>query len=67
MLGGTSMKKTPNEGGCWFCNDDEQPLLFDVEFDTFVHEACLRKHKTDCKEEYCECRVMMYLLEANDG
>ena len=37
------MRKTPNEGGCWFCYDDEPPLSFECEFDTFVHIACVKK------------------------
>lgn len=35
-------QKTPQEGGCWYCCSDEPPLLFSCEFDTNVHEVCLR-------------------------
>lgn len=39
------MKKSPNEGGCWFCHQDpvEEVLYFSTEFDTYFHEDCLLK------------------------
>lgn len=37
------MKKHPNEGGCWFCHDDEGEMIFSWEFDCWLHEECLRK------------------------
>jgi hypothetical protein len=32
------MKKHPNEGGCWFCHDDEGEMIFSWEFDCWLHE-----------------------------
>ena len=31
-----------NDGGCWFCEtDDDPPMVFQTEFDSFVHEQCV--------------------------
>ena len=54
------MFKTPQEGGCWFCNTDDGKLLFDTEFDTYVHAECIRKA---LKENDPEAKIMSYLLE----
>lgn len=36
--------KTPQEGGCWYCCDDNRlDLVFCHEFDTFVHLNCVRE------------------------
>ena len=32
----------PNEGGCWYCFQKDDDLLFSWEFDTFVHLECIR-------------------------
>jgi hypothetical protein len=39
------MKKSPNDGGCWFCHDDpiEEIMYFSVEFDCYFHRHCLDK------------------------
>lgn len=52
----------PSKGGCWFCYTDQGDMLFDTEFDTWVHESCLRKElkKTPVNPE---ARIMKYLLE----
>jgi hypothetical protein len=41
------MKTSPNEGGCWFCYDDEGEMYFSVEFDCYYHLNCLRKARQD--------------------
>ena len=41
--GGIRMKKSPNEGGCWFCHDDMGIMFFSFEFDCFFHKECLQK------------------------
>lgn len=59
------MKKSPNQGGCWYCNDDApQGLVFDTEFDTFVHLSCLNEAVKDPNDE--EAQIMAYLLEPVD-
>lgn len=53
----------PANGGCWFCSmKTEETLFFDSEFDTFVHESCLRKELQDHPDNP-EAQIMSYLLE----
>lgn len=53
---------SPHQGGCWFCfNDTPQGLVFDTEFDTFVHLSCLNEAVKDPNDE--EAQIMAYLLE----
>lgn len=56
----------PSQGGCWFCytdtNTEQLPLLFDVEFDTYVHQECIRV-ALQGDPEHPEARCMCYLLE----
>ena len=59
-----SKKVYPNHGGCWFCYSAEGDMLFDTEFDTFVHEKCLRKALED--GDSFEAPYMEYLLEGCD-
>lgn len=61
------MKKSPNQGGCWFCNDDDpKGLVLEREFDTFVHFSCLREKVKDPENQ--EAQIMSYLLKYdNDG
>lgn len=59
---------SPNEGGCWFCYRKSDGMLFDTEFDTYLHEECLRKELAE-NPDNPEARVMSYLLDggvAND-
>jgi hypothetical protein len=44
------MKKSPCEGGCWFCHDDAGDMLFSTEFDTYVHAECLKNGDRDNPE-----------------
>lgn len=54
---------SPVDGGCWFCyTDDEGPWFFDVEWDTYVHERCLRAVLKEDPENP-EANFMRYLLE----
>ncbi|WAB25124.1 hypothetical protein M3_0173 [Lysinibacillus phage vB_LfM_LysYB1] len=45
---GKQEKATPQDGGCWYCHKRDGGLVFDIEFDTFVHKSCtavaLTKH-----------------------
>lgn len=33
---------SPKDGGCWFCHKDFGVMEFSTEFDTNLHEDCLR-------------------------
>ena len=33
----------PNEGGCWFCEDDGGEMFFSIEYDCYFHMDCLTK------------------------
>lgn len=33
----------PQDGGCWYCHKDDQPLYFCMEFDTYIHIECIKK------------------------
>ncbi len=52
----------PSHGGCWFCYRDDGEMFFDVEFDTWVHELCLRD-KLTTDPEHPEAQLMSYLLK----
>jgi hypothetical protein len=54
-------KLDANHGGCWFCSTDECDA-FDVEWDTFLHLACLREVLA-AEPEHPEAVLMKYLLE----
>jgi hypothetical protein len=49
---------SPQDGGCWFCSKDEQDesLLFSMEFDTFYHQTCLDVALLDPMDE--EARII---------
>jgi len=44
------MKCSPQDGGCWYCHTDNQPLAFCCEFDTFIHIDCIKKEIKLTKE-----------------
>lgn len=54
------MSVSPSDGGCWFCRQDDGPMVFDVEFDTYVHKACIEKALSEGSEE---ASIMSYLLK----
>jgi len=59
--------RPPTENGCWFCWDYEDgPIAFDVEFDTWVHPACIQKALAAPESQFKaeEASIMSYLLEA---
>jgi len=39
------MNKSPNDGGCWFCHNDndKEEMFFSFEFDCYFHKECLQK------------------------
>ena len=42
---------------CWFCQCDTEPMLFSWEFDTFVHDQCIRD-TLRCDSNHMEARIM---------
>jgi hypothetical protein len=54
----------PNKGGCWFCHRKTDDMVFDTEFDTYLHLDCLRKALEE-DPDHPEAKVMSYLLEQN--
>ena len=56
----------PTHGGCWFCWLKDDQLVFDTEWDTYVHLDCIRENLDD---PYAgdEAQSMKYLLEESDG
>lgn len=51
---------SPNDGGCWYCYREYEPMIFDTEFDTYLHKKCLIKALEEGSEE---AQIMSYLLE----
>lgn len=49
-------RRSPNRGGCWVCKtgngNTDDDMEFDMEFDTFVHPACLEEHGVESVTEY---------------
>jgi hypothetical protein len=35
------LKVLPQDGGCWYCHTDFEPLEFTCEFDANVHRRCV--------------------------
>ena len=51
--------------GCWFCGKVDQFLIYEEEFDYYVHVDCIRKALKDGEktgETSMEARQMSYLL-----
>jgi hypothetical protein len=54
-----------NESGCWFCGKVDKFLIYEEEFDTYVHVDCIRKALEDGEKtgrKVTEAKVMSYLL-----
>jgi hypothetical protein len=50
---------------CWFCGKSDKFLIYEEEFDTFVHVACIRKTLEDeakVGETAAAAQIMSYLL-----
>ena len=48
-------KRHPTQGGCWFCEtDDDGHWMFSTEFDTYLHMECLKKALKESTEESCD-------------
>ena len=51
--------------GCWFCGLVDEQLVFDYEFDTYVHLDCIRQvlmESNEGDERNMEAQLMSYLL-----
>ncbi|WP_172455358.1 hypothetical protein [Paenibacillus sp. BIHB 4019] len=55
-------KVSPNQGGCWFCSTKTDDMVFDTEFDTYLHENCRRK-ELENDPDNIEAQIMSYLLK----
>ena len=33
----------PHDGGCWYCHKMDENLVFSIEWDAYVHLACVRE------------------------
>ena len=33
----------PHDGGCWYCYKMDENLVFSIEWDAYVHLACVRE------------------------
>ena len=33
----------PHDGGCWYCHKADENLVFSIEWDAYVHLACVRE------------------------
>lgn len=49
-------------GGCWFCYTQTDDMLFDVEWDTYVHAQCIRDALAR-EPDHPEADLMRYLIE----
>ena len=52
-------------GRCWFCGKVDKFLIYEEEFDTYVHVDCIRKALEDGEktgETPTEAKQMSYLL-----
>jgi hypothetical protein len=49
-------------GGCWFCNQDDEyeNLLFNIEYNTYVHDSCIRKALLRNSEEAKNMKCLLY-------
>ena len=59
-----SNKVSRNDGGCWYCETEDDDLVYDCEFDTMVHIKCieeaLQRNPNDA-----EAKFFKYLLNDN--
>lgn len=37
----------PSNGGCWYCHQEDDDLVFCCEFDTWVHPECAKEAAKD--------------------
>lgn len=49
-------------GGCWFCCKKTKNMQFSCEFDTMVHESCIRKTLIK-NRKHPEAKIMARELE----
>ena len=53
------------DGKCWFCGKSDKFLVYEEEFDTYVHVDCIRKALADdagTDAKTTEAKRMSYLL-----
>lgn len=50
-------QKMSEQSLCWFCQCDTGPMLFSWEFDTFIHDQCIRD-ALRCDSNHMEAQIM---------
>ena len=50
-----------NDGVCWFCHKKTDDIVFDVEFDTYIHIEYIKKALRDNPNNR-ETKLMKYLI-----
>ena len=51
---------------CWFCQCDTEPVLFSWEFDTFIHDQCIRD-ALHSDSDNIEARIMSAEFSTTTG
>lgn len=59
-------KVPPGRGGCWFCHKDDGELVFEDQFDTFVHVSCIIK-ALEVDPNDPEAQLMTDVFSPKDG
>ena len=52
---------SPQDGGCWYCETEDDDLVYDCEFDTMVHTKCIEEALQRNPDD-AEAKFLKYLL-----
>jgi hypothetical protein len=58
-------KVSPNDGGCWYCHNKDEGLVFCMEFDTFIHIDCIKEQIASLPPE-CEDQELKIIAREFD-
>lgn len=61
--GQTLLLGATTKNSCWFCDETDDDLVLDTEFDTYVHIDCIRTRLKEDPTDH-EANQMKYLMEA---
>ena len=50
--------RTPNDGGCWYCNNDLGTMYFSTEFDAYLHLECLKARIAENRSDDRETTII---------
>lgn len=64
MMEKNSTSKRPSEGGCWFCNTDDDRSTWSIscQFDCFFHDKCYE----EAKKVRSDPEMMIFIREYED-